>query len=282
MFALYSSAAGLLGNPGQANYGAANVFLDTLAAVRRSRGQAATSIAWGLWAPDSALTGQLNAVDRDRLSRGGAQAMSAAEGLALFDQGVRSGEPLVVAAHIDRAALRAQDSQGTLPPVMRGLAPRRGRPEHTAGDSGTSEGLAGRLVGMSPAERRQALVNLVRKQAAAVLGHGSASSLDVDRGFLEMGFDSLTAVELRNRLATATGLRLPATVIFDCPTPLDLARGLEERFSPVSDVPSAADGGDDGHRQRVDEETSAVDDMDVDELIRAAHGAEGHEQKSGE
>ncbi|MEH0574691.1 SDR family NAD(P)-dependent oxidoreductase [Streptomyces sp. B21-108] len=282
MFALYSSAAGLLGNPGQANYGAANVFLDTLAAVRRSRGQAATSIAWGLWAPDSALTGQMNAVDRDRLSRGGAQAMSAAEGLALFDQGVRSGEPLVVAAHIDRAALRAQDSQGTLPPVMRALAPRRGRPEHTAGDSGTSEGLADRLAGMSPAERRQALVSLVRKQAAAVLGHGSASSLDVDRGFLEMGFDSLTAVELRNRLATATGLRLPATVIFDCPTPLDLARGIEERFSPVSDVPSAADGGDDGHRQRVDEETSAVDDMDVDELIRAVHGGEGHEQNSGE
>ncbi|MBL1103056.1 SDR family NAD(P)-dependent oxidoreductase [Streptomyces sp. 5-8] len=282
MFVMYSSAAGLLGNPGQANYGAANVFLDTLAAVRRSRGQAATSIAWGLWAPDSALTGQMNALDRDRLSRSGAQAMSAAEGLALFDQGARAGEPLVVAAHIDREALRAQDAQGTLPPVMRLLAPRRGRPDRGAGAGGTAAQGADQFAGMSAAERRQALVLLVRKQAAAVLGHGSATALDVDRGFVEMGFDSLTAVELRNRLATATGLRLPATVIFDCPTPADLARRLDERLAPASDAPGAADDGDDGHRQPVDDETSTVDDMDVDELIRAVHGDDGHERNSGE
>ncbi|MFI9245144.1 SDR family NAD(P)-dependent oxidoreductase [Streptomyces sp. NPDC053086] len=281
MFVMYSSAAGLLGNPGQANYGAANVFLDTLAAVRRSRGQAATSIAWGLWAPDSALTGQMNALDRDRLSRSGAQAMSAADGLTLFDQAAQGGQPLVVAAHIDREALRAQDTQGTLPPVMRLLVPRRGRPDRTAG-GGAAAGEAGQYAGMSAAERRQALALLVRKQAAAVLGHGSVTAVDVDRGFLEMGFDSLTAVELRNRLATTTGLRLPATVIFDCPTPTELARRLDERLTPVSDAPSAADGGDDGHRQRADDETSTVDDMDVDELIRAAHGAEDHERNSGE
>ncbi|MFD9460101.1 SDR family NAD(P)-dependent oxidoreductase [Streptomyces sp. NPDC060027] len=282
MFALYSSAAGLLGNPGQANYGAANVFLDTLAAARRSRGQAATSIAWGLWAPDSALTGQMNAVDRERLTRGGAQAMSAAEGLALFDQAVRADEPLVVAAHIDRAALRAQESQGSLPPVMRLLIPRRARPDRGTGDSGTSAGVAGRLTGMSAGERRQALVTLVRKQAAAVLGHGSATALDVDRGFVEMGFDSLTAVELRNRLATATGLRLPATLIFDCPTPAELARRLDERLSPASDAPTAADDGDDGHGRPDEDDIGTVDDMDVDELIRAVHGADGHERNPGE
>ncbi|MFJ4578206.1 SDR family NAD(P)-dependent oxidoreductase [Streptomyces echinatus] len=284
MFVMYSSAAGLLGNPGQANYGAANVFLDTLAAVRHSRGQTATSIAWGLWAPDSALTGQMNAVDRDRLSRSGAQAMSAAEALALFDQGAQAGQPLVVAAHIDREALRAQDAQGTLPPVMRLLAPRRGRPVRGAGGSGAGAGAgvreADQFAGMSAAERRQALVQLVRKQAAAVLGHGSATALDVDRGFVEMGFDSLTAVELRNRLATATGLRLPATVIFDCPTPMELARQLNERLAPASDAPGEADGDDD--RRRVEDETSTVDDMDVDELIRAVHGADGHERNSGE
>ncbi|MCK9893456.1 type I polyketide synthase [Frankia sp. AgB32] len=286
MFVLYSSAAGLLGNPGQANYGAANVFLDTLAAVRSARGQAATSIAWGLWAPDSALTGQMNVLDRDRLSRAGAQAMSAAEALALFDDGVQAGEPLVVAAHIDRAALRIQESQGRIPPVLRLLAPRRTVAEPRPGERGAAAGAVDQLAGMSAAERRQALVHLVRKQAAAVLGHGSAAALDVDRGFLEMGFDSLTAVELRNRLATATGLRLPATVIFDCPTPAALARHLSDRFSPVADAPNAADDGDDGrdhdnHRDH-DDELDTVDDMDLDELIRAGLGADGHERNSGE
>ncbi|MFI0897914.1 SDR family NAD(P)-dependent oxidoreductase [Streptomyces sp. NPDC020983] len=272
MFAMYSSAAGLLGNPGQANYGAANVFLDTLAAVRRSRGQAGSSLAWGLWANDSALTGQMNVQDRDRLSRSGAQAMSAAEGLALFDQGVRAAEALVVTAHIDREALRAQDAAGTLPPVMRLLAPRRTRPERAAAPGGAAPaGGAEQFAGMTAGERRQALVVLVRKQSAAVLGHGSASALDVDRGFVEMGFDSLTAVELRNRLASATGLRLPATVIFDCPTPTDLARRLDDMLAPAGEAPAdepeavpdtAAD--DDG----------LVDDMDVDELIRAVNSGE--------
>ncbi|MFE2172622.1 SDR family NAD(P)-dependent oxidoreductase [Kitasatospora sp. NPDC059462] len=284
MFAMYSSAAGLLGNAGQANYGAANVFLDTLAAVRRSRGQAASSLAWGLWANDSSLTGQMNELDRGRLSRAGAQAMSAAEGLALFDLGVRSGLPLVVTAHIDRAALRVQDTQGTLPPVLRQLVPRgaAARPGRASAESAASAGGADQFAGMTAAERRQALVNLVRKQAAAVLGHGSASAVDVDRGFVEMGFDSLTAVELRNRLATATGLRLPATVVFDCPTPVELARRLHERLSPVEEEPAGQDGAEAAARAEAEAEISTVDDMDVDELINAALAAGGHEQNPGE
>ncbi|MGW0884894.1 SDR family NAD(P)-dependent oxidoreductase [Streptomyces sp. NPDC002671] len=276
MFAMYSSAAGLLGNAGQANYGAANVFLDTLAAVRHSRGQVASSLAWGYWANESALTGQLNELDRARLAKAGAQAMSAAEGLALFDQGVRSGLPLVVTAHLDRAALRVQDAQGTLPPVMRSLVPRGGaRPNRAGAESGAAAAGADQFAGMSAAERRQALVNLVRKQAAAVLGHGSASAVDVDRGFVEMGFDSLTAVELRNRLATATGVRLSATVIFDCPTPVDLARQIHERLSPIDDDDAPAPV------EEREDVISTVDEMDVDELINAVL-AGGHDQNSGE
>ncbi|SNR59681.1 type I polyketide synthase [Actinomadura mexicana] len=278
MFVLFSSAAGLLGNPGQANYGAANVFLDTLAGARNAGGRAATSIAWGLWAPESALTGQMSAQDRGRLARAGAQAMPVAEALDLFDHATLAGEPLIVAAHIDRGALRAQDAEGTLPAVLRRLVPRGARPVPRAREDGASAGLAGRLAGMAAVERRQALLNLVRKQAAAVLGHGSATALDADRGFLEMGFDSLTAVELRNRLAAATGLRLPATVIFDCPTPADLAQQLEELVSPEGDGPGPADGGD--GETPGDDEISTVDAMDVDELIRAVHGANGHEPSS--
>ena len=277
MFVLFSSAAGVIGNPGQANYAAANVFLDALAAARRSRGQAATSMAWGLWAPDSGMTGQ---ADRGRLARAGAEAMPVAEALALFDQGVRSGEPLVVAARVDRGALRAQRDQGSLPAVMRRLVPRGGRPVPAAGEARTSEGLADQLAGMAVTERRQALVNFVRKHAAAVLGHGSVTALDADRGFLDMGFDSLTAVELRNRLAAAAGLRLPATLIFDCPTPAALARWLNEQISPVSDVPETVDDGDDGHQHRGDDEINAVDAMDVDELIHAVNSASGHEPNS--
>ena len=266
MFVMFSSAAGVIGNPGQANYAAANVFLDALAAARRARGQAGTSMAWGLWAPDSGMTGKLDGLDRGRLARAGAEAMSVPEALALLDEGVESGRPLVVAARIDRNALRAQADQGTLPAVMRQLVPRGGRPAPEAGVDKASGGLADQLAGMPPAERRLRLVNFVRKHAAAVLGHGSVTALDADRGFLEMGFDSLTAVELRNRLAVATGLRLPATLIFDCPTPTELARWLNEQVSPVDEAQEAADDAED--------ENDDADSMDVDELIRAVYSTE--------
>jgi acyl carrier protein len=223
------------------------------------------------------MTGHLDGRDRSRLARLGADTLSVPEGLALLDQAVHTGEPLVVAARIDRGALRARDAQGTLPAVLRQLVPRGSRPVPAAGQDSTSAGLASQLAGMPASQRRQALADLVGKHTAAVLGHGSATALDADRGFVEMGFDSLTAVELRNRLAAAAGLRLPATLIFDCPTPAALARYLNERISPVSEIPDTANG-DNGHRPLSDDEISAVDAMDVDELILAVHGhsANGH------
>jgi hypothetical protein len=156
---------------------------------------------------------------------------------------------------------------------MRLLAPRRTGPERTAASAGAAPaGGAEQFAGMTAGERRQALVVLVRKQSAAVLGHGSASALDVDRGFVEMGFDSLTAVELRNRLAGATGLRLPATVIFDCPTPTDLARRLDDMLAPAGAEPADEPAG--PPETAAADDDGLVDDMDVDELIRAVNSGE--------
>jgi acyl carrier protein len=273
MFVMFSSAAGVTGNAGQANYAAANVFLDALAAARRARGEAGTSMAWGLWAPESGMTGQMGGQDRGRLARAGAEAMSVPEALALLDQGVGSGLPLVVAARLNLDALRVQAEQGSLPAVMRRLVPRGSKPAAATARQGNAGGLAELLAGLAPAERRQALVTFVRKHAAAVLGHGSVAALDADRGFLDMGFDSLTAVELRNRLAAATGLRLPATLIFDCPTPTELARWLNEQVSPADQAEEKADD-DSGLPSADDDEINAADAMNVDELIRAVYSTE--------
>jgi short-subunit dehydrogenase len=273
MFVTFSSAAGVIGNPGQANYSAANVFLDALATARRARGQAGTSVAWGLWAPDSGMTGALDEQDRDRLARAGAQAMSVPEALAMLDEAIDSGPPMVVGARIDRGALRAQAEAGTLPAVLSRLLPRGARQAAETRSDQPGAGLAEQLAGLAPAERRQALVNLVRKHAAAVLGHGSVTAVDAERGFLDVGFDSLTAVELRNRLAAATGLRLPATLIFDCPTPTALARRLGELSGPQDEAPETADDGGQDPRAHEDD-VDAVDDMDLGELIRAVHSTE--------
>ncbi|MFC5889755.1 SDR family NAD(P)-dependent oxidoreductase, partial [Kitasatospora aburaviensis] len=217
-FVLFSSAAALIGSPGQANYGAANAALDALAAKRRAEGLAATSLAWGLWAEAGGMSGELAEADRTRLARLGIGAMPAELGLALFDQALASDTALLAPVKLDTAALRAQARAGLLPALLRGLVP---APARRAGTSGS---LAQRLAGVAEADRERVVLDLVQSQVAAVLGHTSAAAITANRAFKELGFDSLSAVELRNRLTQDTGLRLPATLVFDHPTPVAIAR----------------------------------------------------------
>ncbi|WP_329303978.1 SDR family NAD(P)-dependent oxidoreductase [Streptomyces sp. NBC_00659] len=229
-FVLFSSAATVFGSPGQANYAAANAFLDALAHQRRAQGLPAVSLAWGVWAESGGMAGRLDEGDLKRLARAGAAAMTAQQGLALFDTAVSaaaSAPPALVPMRLELPALRAQAADGELAPLLRGLvrAPRR-RTTAAAALPGGGSPLAERLSGLGAKERHEALLDLVRGHAATVLGHGSGGSLAANRTFKELGFDSLTAVELRNRLTAATALRLPATLIFNYPTPAALAEHL--------------------------------------------------------
>ena len=217
-FVLFSSMAGTLGAPGQANYAAANAFLDALARRRRGEGLAATSIAWGLWARESGMTSGLGEIDRTRMRRIGAEALADEEGLALFDAALRREGAVAIAVSVNRAGLATLADAEMLPPILSGLLPRRRarRPMPTVS-------LADKLAGLPVVEHEAAALELVRAEVAVVLGHASGEDVPVDRPFNELGFDSLAAVELRNRLGFATGLRLPATLVFDYPTAAALA-----------------------------------------------------------
>ncbi|MBT2210870.1 type I polyketide synthase [Actinomadura sp. NEAU-AAG7] len=237
-FVMFSSAAGTLGAAGQANYAAANAFLDALARHRASRGLPATSLGWGLWARASGMTGHMDGTDLSRLGRTGVGALSDAEGLALLDEAARAADPVLVPVKLDLAALRAQEE---IPHLLRGLvrAPAR-RAQAGAARAAAGTSLEDRLAKLPPDERYTVLLDLVCGQAAAVLGHGVADDVDARRAFKELGFDSLTAVELRNRLGSATGLRLPSTLVFDHPTPGELARHLQAAFAPQDADPARA------------------------------------------
>ncbi|ARQ67524.1 hypothetical protein CAG99_00520 [Streptomyces marincola] len=257
MFALYSSAAGVFGGPGQGNYAAANAFLDALAHHRRARGLPATSLVWGFWADASGMTGHLGGRDRDRISGNGLVPLTAQEGNALFDAAVRTDEALLVTARLDLAGIRglaaAAGSAASLPAMMRALirppAQRRSVERAAGGAAATTDAgaLNARLAGLDEAAREQALLGLVRDHVAVVLGFADAEGIDTGREFLALGFDSLTAVELRNRLNAATGLELAPTLIFEHPTPLALARHLAEELrdtlasgaAPVAAAPAA-------------------------------------------
>jgi acyl transferase domain-containing protein/NADPH:quinone reductase-like Zn-dependent oxidoreductase len=224
-FVLFSSVAGILGSPGQGNYAAANTFLDALAAARRRAGLPAVSLAWGPW--QAGMAGRLSAADQQRLSRQGLRPLSDADGLALLDFCAAGPAALLVAARLDAGALRRSD--GRIPPLLSALA-RPARARRTAGhEVGADQ--AARLAAIPPAEREQALRDLVAANAAQVLGMSHDTAIDLTHSFRELGFDSLTAVEFRNRLNTATGLRLPATIVFDYPTPADLGTYINQELA---------------------------------------------------
>ncbi|WP_406205784.1 SDR family NAD(P)-dependent oxidoreductase [Kitasatospora sp. NBC_01560] len=225
-FVLFSSIAGVLGSAGQANYAAANVFLDALAAHRHALGRPAVSIAWGRWERASAMTAALDEADIARMARGGLIPIGAAEGLALLDAALRQDRAAVAATRFDHAALRT----GVVPPLLRGLVRVPGRRQ---ADAGGAAALLQRLAALPEAERETALGEVVRLQVATVLGGGSADSVPAERKFKELGFDSLAAVELRNRLAAAFGRKLPATLVFDHPTPRAITRFLLAGLLPA-------------------------------------------------
>ncbi|MFC4907596.1 SDR family NAD(P)-dependent oxidoreductase [Actinomadura gamaensis] len=232
-FVLFSSAAGTLESAGQGNYAAANAFLDALAAHRAQEGLPATSLAWNLWAGDVGMGALLDEVTLRRAERSGLPALSPEENLALFDEALRTGVPALVPLRYDAAALRARPDG--VPPMLRGLvrAPARRATAAAARDTGGGT-LADRLSGVAEADRDRIVLDLVRGRVAAVLGHDGASAIDPRRAFSDLGFDSLAAVELRNALGTATGLRLTSTLIFDHPTPRALADHLLEKVRGAS------------------------------------------------
>ena len=239
-FVLFSSAAGVLGAPGQGNYAAANAFLDALARQRRSAGRPALALAWGPWLPTGGMTAGLSDADVRRMARSGLPPLPAEQGLALFDAALGAPDAVLVPMLVDARVLASADVPEQLRGVVRTAVRRR-----TAGAGAAEADLRQRLAGTSGEDREQALLELVCAQVGAVLGYGGAETVDPLRVFKELGFDSLTAVELRNRLSAASGIRLPATLIFDYPTPAALAGYVgEELFPETAEVPSEEAGED--------------------------------------
>ncbi|WP_229921923.1 type I polyketide synthase, partial [Streptomyces noursei] len=226
-FVVFSSLAGVLGGAGQANYAAANTFLDALMAQRRAAGLPGVSLAWGPWDRAGGMTGTLSDAEADRLARSGIPPISAEQGLALYDAATAGERPLVVPVRLDLAALRGL---GDVPALLRGLVRTPARRTAAAGAAPSADALTRQLAGLGGAEQEEVLLRLVRGQAAVVLGHADGSAIGAGRQFQELGFDSLTAVEFRNRLNAATGLRLPATLLFDYPTPADVVGHLRGRL----------------------------------------------------
>nr|WP_030839460.1 type I polyketide synthase [Streptomyces hygroscopicus] len=294
-FVMFSSAAGVFGSPGQGNYAAANTFLDALAAHRRALGLPAVSLAWGPWEQAGGMTGTLSQADMVRMAREGMAALSMAGGMRLLDAGRTGEDALFVPMRLETAAL---SNQADIPTLLRGVV--RVRSKAAAdGKAAAPESARVKLAGLSGAELDRALLDLVRGSAAMVLGHSGAQSIEPDRSFQNLGFDSLAGVEFRNRLNSATGLRLPSTLIFDNPTPAALAEYLRGRVatdSPaepdvdpeeariralLASIPlerlrraglldtltELASGKDTAEADATEKETDSIDAMDDDDLI---------------
>ncbi|SCG35350.1 rifamycin polyketide synthase modules 7 and 8 [Micromonospora rifamycinica] len=257
-FVVFSSGSGVFGSPGQGNYAAANAFLDAAMANRRAAGLPGVSLAWGLWEQATGMTAHLGGADQARMSRGGVRPITAAEGVDLFDAALAAGPALLVPVKLDLRQLRAG---GVVPHLLRVLVkPARQQARRAAGGDG---GLAQRLAGRSPAEQEALLLDLVRAQVAVVLGYSGAAAVRADGAFKDAGFDSLTSVELRNRLREATGLKLPATMAFDYPTPAALARHLRDELGTGGDALTQV-------TTRIEEVESLIGDLALDESARSA------------
>jgi acyl transferase domain-containing protein/acyl carrier protein len=234
-FVLFSSAAGVLGTPGQANYAAANAFLDAFAVQRRAAGLPATSLAWGAWELETGISGGMGEADIARLGRIGLKALSAEQGLRLLDAALGRAEPALVPAAFDRGALRGQAAAGTLAPIL-------GRLAGAAPGARPRQLLAERLAAVPVPERRRLVLDLVRDHVAAALGHPSGAQVEVEAAFSDLGFDSLAAVELRNGLSAATGMRIQPTLVFDYPSTAEVADHLLSEVEGLLGNEAAANG----------------------------------------
>ncbi|WP_019925013.1 type I polyketide synthase [Nocardia sp. BMG111209] len=233
-FVVFSSAAGVLGTAGQANYAAANAYLDALADHRRHRLLPSLSLAWGLWAQSSTVSAHLGERDLARMRRSGFHALSHERALGLFDTALRGGHATAVPILLDIAAVADP------PPLLRGLV----RSRRAAAPAAAPADLAGLLVGRSSTEQHRLLLDLIAQHVATVLDHGAGRALDHEKPFVDLGFDSLTTVELRNQLRRSTGVTLSSTVIFDHPTPVALATHLHSvlaRPEPAGDLVAEAE-----------------------------------------
>ncbi|MFT7839901.1 type I polyketide synthase [Saccharothrix sp. BKS2] len=257
-FVLFSSVSSLVGSAGQANYAAANAFLEALADRRRALGMPAGALSWGLWGGDGGMASGLAEVDLARIRHSGMLPLTHDRGMALFDAALERDDAVLVPAHLDLAALRARGAD--LPDLFRDLVPAPARSAAPAPKADVHD-LRRRLADLPEARREQALVDLVRSHVAVVLAHSTPEAVDVDRPFTEIGFDSLIAIELRNRLNAATGLDLSATAAFEHSTTTALALHL------VDLLPGA--GGDGGG-------ADDIEHMDAEALVRLALAGTGN------
>ncbi|AZK92508.1 type I polyketide synthase [Streptomyces tsukubensis] len=269
-FVLFSSAAGVTGGGGQGNYAAANTFLDGLAAHRRARGLPAQSLAWGMWEQASGMTGTLNAADLSAQRRDGVLPLPTGQALALMDAAGALDLPLAVPILLDLTGIGRPDLPYLLRDLVRG--PARRTVDTAAAPPEPAESIRERLARLRPARREQTLLELVRTHAASTLGYAGPADVDPGQSFRDMGFDSLAAVRLRNSLGEEVGERLPATLVFDHPNPVDLTRHLLEEMGFTGQDPDGETGAppaaDDG--KGFADRAAEIEGMSLDDLLRAA------------
>ncbi|MER7674959.1 SDR family NAD(P)-dependent oxidoreductase, partial [Kitasatospora sp. NPDC096128] len=242
VFVVFSSIAGVIGNSGQSNYAAANTFLDTLAAHRRAVGLSAHALAWGLWDQADGMAGGLTEADVARWTRSGVAPLGEERGLQLFDTALAQEHVQLIPAQLDLSVLKSQARTAgqPAPVVFRSLV--RGPVRRSVTTNAASAGRdswTDRMAALAESERTRAITETVRAVVALVLGHSDSATIDVERAFKDLGFDSLTGVELRNQLNTATGLRVPTTLVFDHPSPRAVIDYLLAKVSDAIGTTSA-------------------------------------------